>query len=329
LTVSHGSPEPHSGERALVFRLLEDYCAGKGLRLTAGDPHGHAGLIEAPSGKRWFFKGTRFDINPLGASEIAGDKAYAGKFLALNGIAVPASYLVSSADIRDGRRPPEDVLDFAEEQEFPLFVKPNIGQEGQGVMRVDTYHTLQNALHILAKNHGQLLVQEEIKGKDLRVIVLDGDVLCAIERQPPQVTGDGVRSLAQLVDAHERINAADGRIDFELSQQGLMLESVPARGQIVSLLPVSNLSSGGSAQIVTDALAPEIHTMARLAAKTLGLRYCGVDLIIPEARRPDTAAVVLEVNASPGLSVLARRGDNEANLVREIYQKVFAEFLSA
>ncbi|MET1416168.1 ATP-dependent carboxylate-amine ligase [Roseibium sp. HPY-6] len=312
-----------STDRTLVFELLETYCAEHGLRLTAGDTHGHAGLIENGSGKRWFFKGTRFDLNTLGCAEISNDKAYTAGFLHAEGIAVPASHLVMSADIRDGRRPPDAVLDFAEEQGFPLFVKPNTGQEGRDVMRADTYHTLQSALHILAKRHDRLLVQEEIRGRDLRVIVLDEDVLCAMERKPPEVTGDGESSLAELVDSHGRINPADGRIDFELSQQGLMLESVPAAGQTVSLLPVSNLSSGGSAKIITDEIAPEIHELARLSAKALGLRYAGVDLIVPEERRPDTAGVVLEVNAAPGLNNLYRRGSKEAEIVRKVYVEVF------
>lgn len=312
-----------AGRRSLVSELLESYCAEKGLRLTLGDPHGHAGHVEDRAGRRRFFKGTRFDLNPYGAAEIANDKAYACRFLGEAGIAVPASHFVPGEEIRTGKRPPEEVLDFAEETGFPLYVKPNEGQEGIGVMRVDTYHTLQNALTILAKRHPAMLVQEEIRGTDLRILVLDGEVLCAFERHAPVVTGDGTSNLAELVDAHPSIDPSDGRIDFELSQQALMLESVPEAGRTVTLLPVSNLSSGGTAKIITAALAPELHAMARLVARTLGLRYAGVDLIVPFEQRPDTAAVVLEVNAAPGLANLHRRGWEETAAVRQIYEKVF------
>ncbi|MCK7614411.1 ATP-dependent carboxylate-amine ligase [Roseibium sediminicola] len=312
-----------NSSRSVVAQLLENYCAARGLRLTLGDPHGHAGHVENRAGKRWFFKGTRFDLNPYGAAEVANDKAYTCRFLSEAGIAVPKSHFVPAKDIRTGKRPPEDVLDFAEDTGFPLYVKPNEGQEGIGVMRVDTYHTLQNALHILAKSHEAMLVQEEIRGTDLRILVLDGEVLCAFERHAPEVTGDGTSSLAELVDAHPSIDPGDGRIDFELSQQALMLESVPEAGRTVSLLPVSNLSSGGTAKIITAALAPELHAMARQAVKTLGLRYAGVDLIVPFVQRPDTKAVVLEVNAAPGLANLYRRGWEETAAVKQVYEKVF------
>ena len=102
-----------AGRRALVFDLLEVYCARKGYRLTAGDGHGHAGMVESPSGKRWLFKGTRFDLNTLGAAEIATDKAYAAAFLKAAGLTVPDGHLVFAHDIRMGRTAPQDLLDLS------------------------------------------------------------------------------------------------------------------------------------------------------------------------------------------------------------------------
>lgn len=313
-----------SAPRAIAFVLLERYCAARGYRLTAGDAHGHAGCVESPAGRRWYFKGTRFDLNTLGAAEIANDKAYAAAFLSRAGIPVPTGHLVFSSEIRDGGPLPAAVRDFAGEQAFPLFVKPNCGREGRDVMRVDTIHTLQNALHLLANRTDQMLVQEEVRGTELRVIVLDGEVLCAVERRPPRVTGDGVRSLAEIIAAHPRAQATDPRLDFELTRQGLRLETVPAAGQVVTLLPVANLSAGGTARIVTTSLSEDLAALARLAAKTLALRYAAVDFILPERPRADAAAVVLEVNAAPGLGNLHRQGPEEAQAVEAVYERVFA-----
>lgn len=209
-----------AGRRALVFDLLEVYCARKGYRLTAGDGHGHAGMVESPSGKRWFFKGTRFDLNTLGAAEIATDKAYAAAFLKAAGLTVPDGHLVFAHDIRMGRTAPQDLLDFVGNQGFPLYVKPNCGREGRDVVRIDTSHTLQTALHTLAKSNDQLLVQPEIRGQELRIIVLDDDVLCAIERHPPQIMGDGHRSIAEIIGADPRFDAADPASSSNCSNKG-------------------------------------------------------------------------------------------------------------
>jgi glutathione synthase/RimK-type ligase-like ATP-grasp enzyme len=312
-----------AGRRALVFDLLETYCARKGYRLTAGDDHGHAGLVESPSGTRWFFKGTRFDLNTLGAAEIATDKAYAATFLKAAGLAVPDGRLVFARDLREHSQPTQDLLDFAEQHGFPLYVKPNCGREGRDVVRVDTLHALQDTLLTLAKNNDQLLVQPEIRGQELRIVVLDGEVLCAIERRPPQITGDGLRSIAALIGADARLEAVDPRLHVELSQQGLTLEAIPAPGQTVTLLPVVNLSAGGTARIVTGSLAPDLAALARKAVQALALRYAAVDLILPDAAGAESDPIVLEVNAAPGLGNLARQGSEESAAVHQIYDRVF------
>lgn len=309
--------------RSLVFRLLESYCARNGLRLSAADPHGHAGLVEGPGGKRRFFKGTRFDLNPYGAAEIANDKAYAAHFLKAAGLNVPAGLFVPGDRILNGTPLPADVRDFVGQNGFPLYVKPNQGREGRGVIRVDTDDALAQGLATLARHHPALLVQEEIPGMELRVLVLDGEVLCAFERHAPKVTGDGVSTIGELIAAHGRIDPTDNRIDLELARQHLLPQSVAGAGRTITLLPVSNLSAGGMARIVTAGPAPELQVLARKAAATLGLRYAGVDLIVPLEPRPDIAAVVLEVNAAPGLSNLHRQGGQEAETIERVYEKVF------
>ncbi|WP_165814696.1 ATP-dependent carboxylate-amine ligase [Labrenzia sp. 011] len=320
---------PPAQSRSLVFRLLEAYCERSGLRLTPADPHGHAGLVEGPAGKRWFFKGTCFDLNSYGAAEIANDKAYTAFFLKQAGLPVPAGHFLLGTEIHDDNRLPDAVREFIGETGFPLFVKPNTGREGTDVMRVDTRVALSNALCLLARKHDRILVQEEIAGVELRVIVLDGEILAAIERHPPQVTGDGRRSLAELVGMHPRLNPADERLEFELSQMGKSLETVLAPRETVTLLPVANLSAGGTARIVTPDLTPAHATIARRAAASLGLRYAAVDLILPHESRPDAVPVVLEVNAAPGLANLFRQGKEEAALVETIHTALFAAIFVA
>lgn len=309
--------------RSVVFDLLDRYCSQHGLRLTPGDSHGHAGCVENSAGKRWFFKGTRFDINPLGASEIANDKAYSLHFLQQAGIPVPESLLVFSAEISSGGQLPASLSEFVEKQGFPLFLKPNTGREGQDVMRVGNGVELENALQVLTDTHAQWLVQREVQGRDLRAVVLDGAVLCAIERKAPHVTGDGRLSIAALIDGHPKIVASDARIDAALARQGFTRGSIPGAGNKIALLPVTNLSSGGTAEIITDQLGPDLVETACAATATLGLRYAGVDMIVPEGGWSGTGATVLEVNAAPGLHNLYRQGSLEANCVEAVYTELF------
>ena len=317
------SQKPGTDGRSVVFDLLELFCAENGLRLTAGDSHGHAGCIENGAGKRWFFKGTRFDINPLGAAEIANDKAYSLHFLKQADVPIPESLLVFGPELRDGNRLPTTIAGFVENHRFPLFLKPNIGQEGQDVMRIHDGAELESALHSLSNTHAQLLLQREVRGRDLRIIILDGEVLCAVERKAPFVTGDGRQTITALIGGHPKILAADGRIDAILTRQGFKRDSIPGSGERIALLPVTNLSAGGTADIVTDRLEPELIDIALRATSALGLRYAGVDMIVPDGNRTRTDAVVLEVNAAPGLNNLYRQGPHEAHSVKAVYAALF------
>lgn len=316
-----------SSGQAIVFQLLEAYCAEKGLRLTAGDPYGHTGLVEGPSGERRFFKGCRFDLNGYGAAEIAKDKACTNRFLELAGIATPASHFVPSDGIGTGAELSADVHRFTDKTGYPVFVKPNEGQEGRDVLKAVTSKDLLTALQALSTRHAALLVQEAVPGTDLRIVVLDGEVLLAFERLKPIVTGDGTRNVSDLINDQTKLDRTDQRIAIELAQQGLRLDNVPETGQTISLLPVCNLSSGGTARLVTKGLAPELVSIALRAAKALDLRFAGVDLIVSNEHSRNSAAVVLEVNAAPGLNNLYRQGRVEAEAATSTYRKVFEAML--
>ncbi len=302
---------------SLVSRLLAAYCRDNGLKLSLADGHGHAGMVALPSGDRRFFVGTRFDLNSLGASEIARDKAYAAAFLKAEGLPVPDSFLVFSEAVKSHAGVSAELRSFAEKAGFPLFVKPNTGQEGRDVRRIFDAAELEIVLRDVARRHDQILVQQEAAGRELRVLVLDGEVLCAFERCRPGVTGDGVRSIADLAADSGLKETDHAAILPELTRQGLTLNAVPAHGRPVELLPVANLSRGGGARFVSA--GAKASALAVASANALGLRYAGIDLI-----DGNEAPVVLEVNAAPGLARLWRLVEADRDKVEEIYRRVFA-----
>lgn len=321
------SADPAHPARSLVIRLLERHCERHGLRLVSADEHGHAGLVERPDGRRFFFKGTRFDLNPLGAAEIAADKAYTAFFLKAAGLTAVDGLLVQAGELSTSNDLPETVRSFTQASGFPVFVKPNTGREGRDVFRVDTFDALRQALRALAGRHETILIQPEVRGREVRVLVLDGNVLCALERRPPEVTGDGTSPISELIRHMSGIDPADSRIGDELARQSRTPTDVPAPGENVRLLPVANLSSGGSVEIITESVSPNVLSTALRAVNALALRYAAVDFILPEAGAPEPA--ILEVNAAPGIGHLARQGDRQAALAEGLYEKVFSALFRA
>lgn len=319
--------------RPLVQRILADYCTRHGLCLVCDEGSGQAGFIELPEGSRRFFRGCHFDLNPLGAAEIADDKAYTLGFLKRDGFSVPPSLLIHAFDVLAGLRvqkpgiaeqmnSSEDALRFADEVGYPVFVKPNSGQEGEDVVRLDRRPDLERALTDLLMRHSSLLVQKAVPGADLRILVLDGDVLLALHRQPVHVQGDGEQSIEELAFGVSGVNFRDPRVEPELTRQGLGPASVPDKGQTVELLPNKNLSAGATAQDVTGSLAEDLQKTAINICRALGLRYAGIDLIAENPEQPDSSYAVLEVNAAPGLNRYAAQGEGELQQVTEIYERI-------
>ncbi len=141
-------------------------------------------------------------------------------------------------------------------------------------------------------------------------------MVAAARREPPQVIGDGVRTVRELVD---EVNAdprrGDGhatsltkmRIDdialARLAVQNHAPDTVPALGERVVLRNNANLSTGGSATDVTDDVHPELAARAIEAARTIGLDIAGVDIVCKTVLKPleEQGGGIVEVNAAPGL----------------------------
>lgn len=326
--------------------ILARLCATRGARLEVEPLYGYAGAITAADGRRFIFKGTNFDINGAGASALAKDKDYAARFLEAAGLPVPRSLLlhsprrVAALALKNpavaARLPQvEAAADFAQAAGWPVFVKPNEGSEGDGVTRVTDEDALRDALDGLFAVHERVLVQQAVSGADHRVIVLDGVVHGVFRRSPLSVTGDGRQSIAALADAvlggfsaggkGARVMLADPRIAAHLVAQGLALASVPAPGARIELLPNANLSTGGVAEDVTERVGAAVGDLAIRAAKALGLRFAGVDLLFDGSDATD--AWVLEVNSAPGLSYFHRLGIAEAARVEAIYEALLDAML--
>ncbi|MBO6758188.1 MAG: hypothetical protein JJ902_17765 [Roseibium sp.] len=313
------SPKVRAGGTALVWRLLSDYCARRGLRLDGFDDHGHAGFVEDAAGCRRFFSGTHFDLNRLGTAKIADDKAYALQLLERDGFPV-AGGLLLGATLGDGF---DDARRFAEEAGYPVYLKPNEGQEGADVFKVVSPAELKDALDALSRRHRLVLVQRNITGSDLRFVVLDGDVLAVFLREPPRLTGNGQDTISALMAGRASPSAEDPRVHRELARQDLTLASVLPDGQGAVLLPNANLSAGGRGRLVTDSVPDRLKDMAVRAARSLGLRYAGVDMIVRGLDGPEPEATILEVNAAPGLNRFAAQGGTETRIVTAVYEHVF------
>jgi len=242
------------------------------------------------------------------AESIAQDKDLTKRLLEAIGVPVPGGRSVDDVD---------QAWAVMRELATPVVVKPRDGSQGRGVtVDVETREALEAAWTAAAAVSDDVIVERYIPGDDYRLLVVHRKLIAAARRDPPQVTGDGEHTVAQLVElVNSDPRRGDGhatpltRIRFDaialarLASQGLDADSVPARGRKVLLRNNANLSTGGTATDVTDQVHPDIAARAVEAAQMIGLDICGVDIVCRAIDRPleEQGGGIVEVNAAPGL----------------------------
>jgi cyanophycin synthetase len=242
------------------------------------------------------------------AEDIAQDKELTKKLLAAAAVPVPKGRPVADA---------EDAWAAANEIGLPVVVKPLDGSQGRGVtVNINSREHLLAAYEAAAATGRKVMVERYLPGPDFRLLVVGDKMIAAARRDPPQVIGDGIHSVRELVDeinrdprrgeghatALTRIRL-DGIANTLLSMQGITANSVPPTGTRVILRNNANLSTGGTATDVTNEVHPDITAHAVAAAQTVGLDIAGIDIVCETIMKPleEQCGGVVEVNAAPGL----------------------------
>ena len=196
--------------------------------------------------------------------------------------------------------------------------KPLDGNHGRGVcLNLQDADAVREAFPIAAEQsrRGSVIVESFVTGKDYRCLIINGRMEAIAERVPAHVVGDGVRTVAELVDitnadprrgvGHEKILTritVTTRPPELVRSQGFELDDVPPEDVMVKLTLTGNMSTGGISIDRTFEAHPENVEIAEEAARMIGLDIAGIDFICPDITEPvrETGGAICEVNAAPG-----------------------------
>lgn len=192
-----------------------------------------------------------------------------------------------------------------------VVVKPARGEQGRGVVvGIETLEEMDAAISYAASVNPDILIEEYVAGDDLRVVVINDEVVAAALRKPPEIQGDGDRTVGELIErlSRRRAAATDGEstvpLDAEtrrcLRSAGYTPEDVLPRGKTIRVRKTANLHTGGTLHDVTDTLSPEIAASALKAARAIDIPVAGMDFIVADPARGDH--VFIEANERPGLA---------------------------
>ena len=260
------------------------------------------------NGKSLFIKGTSFPVNSQPACFIANNKFLTKRILRSHKIPVPKSWLV--------RTPREARKTILRKNLFPCVLKPVKGAHGNKVFaNIESLEEFNEVLPLVFTRPGKknVLIEEFIKGKDYRLLVVGKKVSAVMERIPAHVVGDGVKNIRQLIKKFnqnplvgERYEKPlckirlNGEVKRILKKQRKKLTYIPQKNETLFLRQNANISTGGIGKDVTDEVSRQIKQIAVEAAKAIGISIAGVDIIYDEFTKQ---AYVLELNDCPGIDI--------------------------
>ena len=192
-----------------------------------------------------------------------------------------------------------------------IVVKPCDGEQGKGItVDVREPEAMREAIEQARQHCERVLLESFHAGVDLRIVVINYEVVAAAVRIPPAVIGDGTLSVRELIEklSRRRQAATDGesRIDIDqetercVAEAGYDLNSVLPVGTLVTVRKTANLHTGGTIEDVTAKLHPRLEEVAVRAATRLDIPVVGFDLIVPDPAAPDY--VFIEANERVGLA---------------------------
>lgn len=201
----------------------------------------------------------------------------------------------------------------------PIVIKPKSTNFGKGISIFKdggSREELMEGFNIAFKDDSTVLIEEFIKGKEYRFLVIDDEVAGILHRVPANVTGDGKLSIRELVEIKnqdplrgkgyvtplEKIKLDDAAKLF-LKNDNKNFDYIPAKDEVVYLRENSNISTGGDSIDYTDLIPQKFKDIAVKCAKAVNARVCGVDIMLEDYSSEDSSYGIIELNFNPAIHI--------------------------
>jgi GNAT-family acetyltransferase (TIGR03103 family) len=280
-------------------RIIADEALRRGITVEVVDAEGGWKLTHG--GRSVHTRESLSELTTAVAMSRCEDKRVTRRLLERAGLAVPRGMVATGGGQDDALL----------EEVGELVVKPARGEQGQGIaVGVRTPEELRRAVQAARAFGPDVLLEECVSGRDVRVLVIAGEVVAAAVRRPPVVVGTGRRTIHDLIVAASRRRRAstggeseiplDEVTEAAVAEAGWAMDDVLPEGVELEVRRTANLHTGGTIHDVTARLHPALAATAQRAADVLGLPVAGIDLLVGDVEADDH--VVLEVNERPGLA---------------------------
>ncbi|WP_051151944.1 N-acetylglutaminylglutamine synthetase [Fodinicurvata sediminis] len=281
-------------------RLIVDEARRRGIAVEVLDAEG--GFFRLTHGGRSIVcRESLSEMTTAIAMSRCDDKAVTQRLLRRAGLSVPEQARAGTA---------EENARFLEKH-GRVVVKPLRGEQGHGVaVDLRTAEAVEAAVTEARQHCDIVLLEKYVEGDDLRVIVINYEVVAAAVRRPAEIIGSGKHTIRQLIETQSRRRAKatdgestiplDGETERCVEEAGYSLTEILPAGQTLRVRKAANLHTGGTIHDVTESLHPHLSAAAVEAARAIEIPVVGLDFLVPSPEESDY--VIIEANERPGLA---------------------------
>lgn len=266
-------------------------------------------------GKTRFISGYKFDLNSHGIGLIADDKYALYEVLKSKHIPVIEHKIVYSKmnnlEYAIGCNTYEYVKEYFIKNNNNIVIKPNNGTCGKNVFNVTDVNEIDIVLDkIFLKNYSISMCPFYKIKHEYRAIMLDGENKLLYAKYLPIVTGDGNKTIRQLL--------LEFNYDYFIDKlEDSKYDKVLPKNKTFEYNWKFNLSQGSIAKKLNDKLLEDrLIKIAKQVCKEINLKFGSIDII----ETTNNELLVLEVNSGVMLENYIRLNPNEYIYAKDIYR---------
>ncbi len=308
---------PNYEDLELSTQILIKEALSRDIAVEILDRNDNFLKLEKGEKAEYVKQATRTSVDSYIASLIMENKLITKTILMKQGIRVPIGRTFD-----EGAQAKAAFKDFTD---LDIVIKPKSTNFGVGISIIRGNRSVgdfEQAVEDSFRFDTSVIIEEFIDGKEFRFLIIDYKVVAILHREAANVIGDGWRTIWELVEEKnrsplrgigyktplEKIKAGSIEESF-LILQGKDFGSIPGKGEQVFLRKNSNISTGGDSIDFTDDVAEIYKEIAVKAAKAVGAKICGADIIIrdpmvaPSVTDLEDSYAVIELNFNPAIHI--------------------------
>ncbi|HEY3373170.1 MAG TPA: bifunctional glutamate--cysteine ligase GshA/glutathione synthetase GshB [Prolixibacteraceae bacterium] len=297
----------------LSTQLLLREAVRRGVTLEVMDRKENFIRLNKAGNTQYIKQATKTSLDNYASVLAMENKLVTKKILDRHGLRVPKGTEYTDAETARA--------DFEILQGKAVVIKPNQTNFGIGITILKENRdesTFRRAVDMAFEHDSTILIEEFMPGKEYRFFVIGSEVVGILHRVPANVTGDGLKSIRELVHLKnqdslrgkgyhtplEKIQLGEAEALF-LKGQDKDFDSVPESGETVYLRENSNISTGGDSIDFTDDIPDSYKRIALEAAKALDVTITGLDMMIPDTTQEasDNNYAIIEMNFNPAIHI--------------------------